>query len=54
MPSNIGFVLVLLLLAADPSHLALFTRVMALACIVGVFGHIIKSRTLILTGIVGA
>lgn len=41
----------MLLLAATSSHLGLFTAVLALGVVIGVFGHIIHSRTLILTGI---
>ena len=33
------------------SHLGLFAGLLALGFVIGVFGHIIKSRTLILTGI---
>ncbi len=41
----------MLLLAAGGSHLGVFTALLALGLIVGVFGHIIKSRALIITGI---
>ncbi len=41
----------MLLLAASGSHLGVFTALLALGLIVGVIGHIIKSRTLIITGI---
>lgn len=41
----------LFLLAAQSSHLALFTAVMALGLIIGIFGHIMHSRPMILTGI---
>jgi hypothetical protein len=41
----------ILVLAASSSHLGVFTAVLALGLIVGVFGHIIHSRTLIITGI---
>jgi hypothetical protein len=41
----------MLLLVASSSHLGLFTAVLALGVVIGVFGHIIHSRTLILTGI---
>jgi hypothetical protein len=40
-----------LVLAASSSHLGLFTVALALGLLVGVFGHIIHSRTLIVTGI---
>jgi hypothetical protein len=42
---------VTLILAAQQSHLGVFIAVLALGLVVGVFGHIIHSRTLILTGI---
>jgi hypothetical protein len=42
---------VILVLAVSSSHLGVFTAVLALGLIVGVFGHIIHSRTLIITGI---
>jgi hypothetical protein len=42
---------VILLLAVSSSHLGVFTAVLALGLIVGVFGHIIHSRILIITGI---
>jgi hypothetical protein len=41
----------LLLLAAQQSHLVLFTATLAIGLLIGVFGHIIHSRTLIITGI---
>jgi hypothetical protein len=41
----------LLVQAAGASHLGVFTAVLAIGLVIGVFGHIIKSRTLILTGI---
>jgi hypothetical protein len=41
----------MLLLAASGSHLAVFTALLAFGLAVGVFGHIIGSRTLIITGI---
>jgi hypothetical protein len=37
--------------AVTSSHLGLFTAVLALGLAIGVFGHIIKSRTLIIIGI---
>ncbi len=43
--------MVILVLAVASSHLGVFTAVLALGLIVGVFGHIIHSRTLIITGI---
>jgi hypothetical protein len=42
---------VILVLAVSSSHLGVFTAVLALGLVVGVFGHIIHSRTLIVTGI---
>jgi hypothetical protein len=41
----------LLVLAASSSHLGLFTAALAVGLVIGVFGHIIHSRTLIITGI---
>lgn len=43
--------MVVLVLAASQSHLALFSVVLAIGLIVAIFGHIIHSRTLIVTGI---
>jgi hypothetical protein len=40
-----------MIFAAGSSHVAAFTAVLVFGLVVGVFGHIIKSRTLILTGI---
>jgi len=40
-----------LVLAATSSHIGLFTAVLAVGLLIGVFGHIIKSRALIITGI---
>ncbi len=40
-----------LLLAIQSSHLGLFTAALAVGLVIGVFGHIIHSRTLIITGI---
>ena len=37
--------------AAISSHLALFSAVLAFGLLVGILGHIMGSRTLILTGI---
>jgi hypothetical protein len=37
--------------AVESAHLGLFGAVMVLGLITGVFGHIIKSRALIVTGI---
>ena len=49
---NIGFALVVVLvLASQQSQLTLFTVVLILGLLAGVFGHIIHSRPLILTGI---
>jgi hypothetical protein len=42
---------VLTLVVAASSHLGLFTAAIALGLVVGVVGHIIRSRALILTGI---
>jgi hypothetical protein len=42
---------VLTLVVAASSHLGLFTAALALGVVIGVFGHIIRSRTLIITGI---
>jgi hypothetical protein len=41
----------MLVLAVQSSHLGVFTAVLALGLVIGVFGHILKSRTLIITGI---
>ncbi len=38
-------------LAVQSSHLGLFTAALAVGLLIGVFGHIMKSRTLIITGI---
>jgi len=37
--------------AVRSSHLAVFAIATALGFLIGIFGHIIKSRTLIITGI---
>jgi hypothetical protein len=42
---------VVLLLASQQSQLHAFVAVMILGLVIGVFGHIVRSRTLILTGI---
>jgi hypothetical protein len=42
---------VLLLLALQPSHLGLLSAGLGLGFVVGVFGHIIKSRPVIILGI---
>jgi hypothetical protein len=42
----------LLATAVRSSHLGLFAGVIALGFLIGVYGHVIKSRTLILTGII--
>jgi hypothetical protein len=42
----------LLSTAVRSSHLGLFAGVIALGFVIGVYGHVIKSRTLILTGII--
>jgi hypothetical protein len=41
----------MLALATQQSQLVLFSAVLVFGLAVGVFGHIIKSRTLIITGI---
>ncbi len=41
----------MLLLAAQSSHIGVFTVALVIGLAVGVFGHIIRSRTLIITGI---
>lgn len=41
----------ILVLASQQSQLTLFTVALILGLVVGVFGHIIHSRTLIITGI---
>jgi hypothetical protein len=41
-----------LLPAAASPHLALFSALLVVALVIGVFGHIIKSKALILTGII--
>jgi hypothetical protein len=38
--------------AAESAHLSAFLAVLVFGVVVGVFGHIIKSRWLILTGLV--
>jgi hypothetical protein len=49
---NIGFCQpVLVFLASQQSQLTAFVLVLIIGLAVGVFGHIISSRTLILTGI---
>ena len=40
-----------LVVAAQSSHLGVVVGALALGLVVGVLGHIIRSRTLILTGI---
>jgi hypothetical protein len=40
-----------LVITASSAHLGLFTAALALGLLIGVFGHIIRSRTLIITGI---
>jgi hypothetical protein len=42
---------VLLLLAVASSHLGVFITALVFGLLVGVAGHIVKSRTLVLTGI---
>jgi hypothetical protein len=42
---------VVFVLAAQQSHLGPIVAVLVFGLVVGVFGHIIQSRTLILTGI---
>ncbi len=41
----------MLVLAVQSSHLGLFTAALIVGLVIGVFGHIIHSRALILTGI---
>ena len=41
----------LTLVLAASSHLGLFTAALVLGVVIGVFGHIIRSRALIITGI---
>jgi hypothetical protein len=45
-------VVLTLIVAAQQAHLGLFVGLLAIGLLVGVFGHIIRSRTLILTGII--
>jgi len=40
-----------LVVAAGSSHLGLFSAVLALGLAIGVLGHIIRSKTLIIAGI---
>jgi hypothetical protein len=42
---------VILVLASQQSQLTLFTAALVLGLVIGVFGHIIHSRTLIIIGI---
>jgi hypothetical protein len=41
----------MLVLAVQSAHIGAFTAVLIAGLVIGVFGHIIRSRTLILTGI---
>lgn len=41
----------LVVLAAESSHLTLFVTAMIVGLLVAVFGHIIKSRPMIITGL---
>ncbi len=41
----------MLVLAVQSSHIGVFTAALIVGLAIGVFGHIIHSRTLILTGI---
>ncbi|MGB0094681.1 MAG: hypothetical protein WBP81_19375 [Solirubrobacteraceae bacterium] len=43
--------MVVLVPAASQPHLGLFIAALVIGLAIGVFGHIIKSRTLIITGI---
>jgi hypothetical protein len=43
--------MVTLMLAAQQAHLGLLVALLAVGLLIGVFGHIIRSRALILTGI---
>jgi hypothetical protein len=49
--SNIGFAVVPLLFALSSSGLTVLSGVMALGLVIGVFGHLIRSRALIVVGI---
>jgi hypothetical protein len=49
--SNIGFAAVLLLIASQQSQLHALVAALVFGLLVGVFGHVIRSRTLIVTGI---
>jgi hypothetical protein len=48
---GVGSVAFVLGVAVKSSHLGLFAAVIALGFVVGTFGHIIRSRLLIVTGI---
>jgi hypothetical protein len=51
--SNIGFISrMVLLIASQESRLTAFIAVLVFGLLIGVFGHIIRSRSLILTGII--
>ncbi len=52
MVATVRGVVAMLVYAAGSAHLNVFIAVLAFGLVVGVFGHIIKSRTLILTGII--
>jgi hypothetical protein len=41
----------MILVAAQASHLTLFEIALVIGLLIGIFGHIIKSRALIITGI---
>jgi hypothetical protein len=41
----------LLLYAAESAHLAVFVPVLVFGVVVAVFGHVIRSRTMIVTGL---
>ncbi len=43
--------MVTLILGVQQSHLGLLVALLAVGLLIGVFGHIIRSRALILTGI---
>jgi len=41
----------MIVVAAQASHLTLFEIALVIGLLIGIFGHIIKSRALIITGI---
>jgi hypothetical protein len=52
MSPTIGFTSLLLPLADATSHLGIYAIVLAIGFLVGVYGHVVRSRTLIITGII--